>query len=134
MGTGLTVPPQARQAAALLCVLASVMSRLLAGDGFRVALAVVDPAPRRIALVAPTPGRAWHRSGRHPEARQHHPLQNYPRTKNSQGHEEIAGTHYDSASIAARPRSISPFSSFTWRSSESQTVRQMANTAGSSMR
>lgn len=134
MGTGLTVPPQVGHPAAWFKVLESAILWLLAGDRSLLALVAVEPTLRRIALLGPTPGRAWHRSGRHPEARQHDPLQQCPGADNCQGHEEIAGAHYDPASIAARPRSISLLSSFTWRSSESQTVRQMANTVGSSMR
>jgi len=134
VGTGLTVPLQTRQAPELPDVLESVMLRLLAGNRFLRALAAVDPTRRWISLFGPAPGRAWHRSRRHSEARQHHPLQHHPGAYGGQEHEKIAGAHYDSASIAARPRSISLLSSLTWRSSESQTVRQIANTAGSSMR
>src|SRR5664280_97462 len=80
-------------------------------------------------------GRVGHRSGGHPELRQHHPLNEQPGRQDSEQDKGVAhAAHLCPASIAARPCSISRFSALTCRSSESHTVAQIAKTVGSSIR
>ena len=109
------------------------MSQLLAGVRRLARRTAIDPAALGARALVPAPGRAGDGSGRDPEPGQHHPLQQRPGGDDREHDQEVAAAHYASAAIAARPRAISSFSAFTWRSSESHTVRQIANTAGSSM-
>ena len=111
VGTGFTAPPHAGHVATP-AGFTSVISLLLAGARCLARRAAIGAAPGTRALI-PAPGRARDGSGRHPESRQHHPLQRRPGGHGRKYNQELAAAHYASTRIAARPRVISSFSAFT---------------------